>query len=132
MLKKLLLSLSLIQTGFLMYANPIHATENQQVLIEEKKLLAEKAAEARQRAYAPYSNFFVGAAIMTHDGKIYQGCNVENASYGLAICAERTAAVKAASDGVRSFKAIAVSVPGGGTPCGACRQFLNEFNPDLP
>jgi cytidine deaminase len=89
------------------------------------------AAEARRKAYAPYSHYTVGAALLTASGKVYTGANVENASYGLAICAERTAAVKAVSDGEREFLAIAVATENGGTPCGACRQVLNEFGPDM-
>lgn len=85
------------------------------------------AAEARAAAYAPYSNYHVGAAIRTVSGKIYQGCNVENASYGLCFCAERTAIVKAVSEGETDFEAIVVATDGGGTPCGACRQFIAEF-----
>src|SRR4051812_19314839 len=92
-----------------------------------KKLLA--AAKAAQRnAHAPYSKFRVGAALLTKSGKIYTGCNVENASYGLTICAERVAITKAVSDGHRHFQAIAVVCPSRQpTPCGACRQFLAEF-----
>jgi cytidine deaminase len=88
-------------------------------------------AEARHKAYAPYSHYTVGAALLTASGKVYTGANVENASYGLAICAERTAAVKAVSEGERDFVAIAVVTENGGTPCGACRQVLNEFGPDM-
>ena len=90
------------------------------------------ALEARQRAYAPYSKFLVGAAIETTSGKIFVGCNVENCSYGLTICAERTAATSAVAAGQRDFKRIALALSGAGTPCGACRQFLAEFNPQLP
>ena len=80
-------------------------------------------------AYAPYSNFKVGAAILTATGDVYTGCNIENASYGATICAERTAAVKAVSEGHRRFLKIAiVSMEGTYTyPCGMCRQFLSEF-----
>lgn len=92
-----------------------------------KNLLA--AAKAAQRqAHAPYSRFRVGAALLTKSGKIYTGCNVENASYGLTICAERVAITKAVSEGHRQFQAIAVVCPSTKpTPCGACRQFLAEF-----
>ena len=89
------------------------------------------AMKARQKAYAPYSHYLVGAALLTSSGQVYTGANVENASYGLAICAERTAAVKAVSDGERDFVAIAVVTENGGTPCGACRQVLNEFGPGM-
>ena len=90
--------------------------------------LAKIASQARTSAYAPYSKFLVGAALLTDQGAVFTGCNVENASYGLTICAERSAVFKAVSEGVRSFSAIAISLPGGGSPCGACRQVLHEFN----
>ncbi|KAG0287325.1 hypothetical protein BGZ96_008778, partial [Linnemannia gamsii] len=87
----------------------------------------------RNFSYSPYSKFRVGAALRTVDGKIYQGCNVENASYGGAICAERTAFVKAVSEGHLRFVAIAVSCDFNHyiTPCGICRQFMNEFGKNL-
>ncbi len=95
--------------------------------------LLQRAAEVRERAYAPYSNYFVGAAILATSGKIYTGCNVENASYGLTVCAERNAIFKAVSEGEREFVAIAVVTANGGSPCGACRQVIYEFmNPDAP
>lgn len=93
--------------------------------------LALIATKARASAYAPYSKFLVGAALLAKNGDVFTGCNVENASYGLTICAERTAVFKAISEGVREYSAIAISVPGGGSPCGACRQVLNEFNPSM-
>jgi len=89
------------------------------------------AAEARRKAYAPYSQYAVGAALLTASGKVFTGVNVENSSYGLSICAERTAAFKAVSEGEREFRAIAVVTENGGTPCGACRQVLSEFGPDM-
>ena len=94
-------------------------------------LLAEARA-ARKRAYAPYSRFHVGAAVAT-DAGVFSGANVENASYGLAICAERVAAASAVAAGVRRIEAVAIagSAPGPTPPCGACRQFLFEFNPDM-
>jgi cytidine deaminase len=95
--------------------------------------LLERAIAMRENAYAPYSQFAVGAALVTEDGTVFGGANVENASYGLAICAERTAAVTAVAAGHRSFQAIAIAGPETTVtaPCGACRQFLNEFNPRL-
>jgi cytidine deaminase len=86
------------------------------------------ASDMRGMAYAPYSNYYVGAAILTDSGRVYSGCNVENASYGATVCAERTAALKAVSEGDRQFSALAVAVSGdSGYPCGICRQFLSEF-----
>jgi cytidine deaminase len=98
-----------------------------------KESLIPAAAQARANAYVPYSGYKVGAALLCKSGKIYTGCNVENASYGASICAERTAAVKAVSEGDREFIALAVVADGPvpGSPCGICRQFLYEFNPDL-
>lgn len=93
--------------------------------------LAKIAVEAATRAYAPYSKFKVGAALLAENGEIYTGCNVENASYGMSICAERVAVAKAITEGVKSFQAIAVSTKGSAAPCGACRQVLAEFNPTM-
>jgi cytidine deaminase len=89
------------------------------------------AAAVRERAYAPYSRFLVGAALRTADGTIFGGCNVENASYGLTICAERNAIAQAIAAGARDFTAVAVVSANGVTPCGACRQVLVEFGPDM-
>ena len=97
------------------------------------RTLARRAAEAAQKAYAPYSGFFVGAAILGESGRIFTGCNVENASYPAGICAERTAAARAVSEGERVFRAIAIAGGPGGEisgacpPCGICRQVLSEF-----
>jgi cytidine deaminase len=93
--------------------------------------LIEKAISASQNAYAPYSGYPVGAALQTLDGVIFTGCNVENAAYPVTVCAERTALVKAVSEGYRQFEAIAVVTRNGGSPCGMCRQMLYEFAPDL-
>ena len=98
---------------------------------ESWTLLKSAAHAARQRAYAPYSGFSVGAALMTGSGEVFGGCNVENASLGLTICAERVAASSAIAAGYSDFSAMVISIPGAGTPCGACRQFLAEFNPQL-
>ena len=89
--------------------------------------LVEMARQARERAYAPYSHFPVGAALLGRSGRVYTGCNVENASYPLTICAEQTAVAKAVSEGEREFTALAVITATGATPCGACRQILREF-----
>ena len=99
----------------------------------DKKELVRLAIEARESSYSPYSNFRVGAALLTSGGKVYQGCNVENAAYGSTLCAERTALVKAISEGCRSFTRLAVVGNSADYcwPCGACRQMLYEFAPDL-
>jgi cytidine deaminase len=95
--------------------------------------LSRLAEEARKNSYCVYSNFAVGAALLTKDGKVYTGCNIENASYPAGICAERTAFCKAVSEGEREFKAIAIAggpageAPDDAYPCGVCRQFMNEF-----
>lgn len=101
---------------------------------EQKKMLVQSALQARENAYTPYSHYAVGAALLTRDGKIYQGCNIENASYGATNCAERTAFFKAVSEGGLEFAAIAIA---GGMencdpkdyayPCGVCRQVMMEF-----
>ncbi len=97
----------------------------------EIERLVRAAAQARDQAYAPHSHFYVGAAIWIPDGEIVSGCNVENASYSLSICAERVAASTAVACGYRAFQAIAIASVGGVSPCGACRQFLSEFGLDL-
>ena len=94
--------------------------------------LARAATEARHQAYAPQSHCYVGAAVLLDDGEIAVGCNVENANYSLSLCAERVAAASAVARGDRSWRAIAIASVGGGTPCGACRQFLAEFGRELP
>jgi cytidine deaminase len=94
--------------------------------------LIELATKAREQAYAPYSHYAVGAALRGKSGRVYTGCNVENAVYSLTICAERNALFKAVSEGEREFVALAVVTANGGSPCGSCRQVLAEFNPDLP
>lgn len=95
--------------------------------------LLKHARLVREMAYAPYSTYHVGAALLSASGKIYTGCNVENASYGLAVCAERNAIFKAISEGERDFVALAVVTANGGSPCGACRQVIFEFmSPDAP
>ncbi len=94
--------------------------------------LARAAIEARDQAYAPHSHFYVGASLLSHDGQIYIGCNVENASYSLSICAERVAASAAVAAGYRNWVAMAIATVGGVTPCGSCRQFLAEFGLGLP
>lgn len=100
-----------------------------------KEMLLEASISAREKAYVPYSKFPVGAALLTKDGEVIQGCNIENASFGLTNCAERTAIFKAVSEGKKEFVAIAVSgdTEGPVSPCGACRQVLAEFcEPNMP
>jgi len=95
-------------------------------------VLLHLAREAMKRSYSPYSHYPVGAAIHSTDGRIFQGCNIENASFGATICAERTAIVKAVSEGAREFDVIAIATEDTpGWPCGICRQFLSEFAPDI-
>jgi cytidine deaminase len=98
---------------------------------ETKEKLIEKAISARQWAYAPYSNYQVGAALVTSSGRIYDGVNVENAAYPTSMCAERVAVFKAVSEGEHQFEAIAVATKNGGTPCGACRQVISEFGLEI-
>jgi len=95
--------------------------------------LVQSALAARRNAYAPFSKFLVGAAIEDSEGRIFSGCNVENASYGLTVCAERNAVFKAVSEGARSFVRIAIAAETDPLtpPCGACRQVLSEFCEDL-
>ena len=96
------------------------------------EMLLELARDAMTRSYSPYSNYPVGAALLCADGRIYQGCNIENASFGLSNCGERTAIFKAISEGAMEFTAIAIaSVKSAPWPCGACRQVLNEFAPNI-
>jgi cytidine deaminase len=97
---------------------------------EQKDLLINTAREARKWAYAPYSNYRVGAAVLTSSGRLYDGVNVENAAYPTTICAERVAIFKAISEGERELEALAVVTSKGGSPCGACRQVLSEFGLD--
>jgi len=94
---------------------------------EQRQQLVETALTARRWAYAPYSKYTVGAALLTSSGVIYDGVNIENAAYPMVMCAERVAVFKAVSEGETNFIAIAVATSNGGTPCGACRQVLSEF-----
>jgi cytidine deaminase len=99
----------------------------------ESDSLVGQAREYRERAYAPYSKFLVGAALLTEAGSVFGGCNVENASYGLTICAERNAIATAIANGERAFRGIAIvtSNESFASPCGACRQFMVEFSPNM-
>ena len=102
---------------------------------EEINALVKQAIESRKMAYAPYSKYKVGAAVLGSDGKIYGGCNIENASFGLTNCAERTAIFKMVSEGCMTFRALAVvgasEEPAESGPCGACRQVISEFCEDV-
>ena len=100
------------------------------MLFQEKQALIDLANTARQRAYAPYSNYPVGAALRTKTGRIFTGVNVENAAYPQTMCAERVAVFKAVSEGEKEFEVIAVVTDNGGSPCGGCRQVLAEFGLD--
>lgn len=93
-------------------------------------VLVQAAQQVRQNAYAPYSVYRVGAAILGADGKVYVGCNVENVSFGLTVCAERNALGRMVADGCTEIAAVAVATRDGGTPCGMCRQSLWEFAPE--
>jgi cytidine deaminase len=95
--------------------------------------LMREAEVARRRSYSPYSNFPVGAALLTSDGRVIHGANVENASYGLSVCAERTALWRAVAEGLRDFEAMAVTARQGhgAPPCGSCRQVMSEFSPNM-
>jgi cytidine deaminase len=97
---------------------------------EERRALIDLANEARCRAYAPYSKYQVGVALRTKSGRIFTGCNVENAAYPTSMCAERVAIFKAVSEGEKEFEVIAVATPNGGSPCGGCRQVMAEFGLD--
>ncbi len=94
-------------------------------------MLSGRAIEASRKAYVPYSGYRVGAVLLAKNGEAFTGCNVENAAYPASICAERTALVKAVSEGQREFKTIVIATKNGGSPCGICRQMLFEFAPDL-
>lgn len=97
---------------------------------EERQFLINFANEARKRAYVPYSNYPVGAALRTKSGRIFTGVNVENAAYPTTMCAERVAVYKAVSEGEREFEVLALVTDNGGSPCGGCRQVLAEFGLD--
>lgn len=108
------------------------ARANGRARLDTRALMAQ-AVIARCSAYAPYSRFPVGAALLARDGRIILGCNVENASYGMSVCAERAAVWKAVSEGIREFEAIAITAREGhgAPPCGACRQIMQEFAPHM-
>ena len=111
--------------------NAVGMSRDEQQQISDETLLA-LAVSARERSYSPYSGYAVGAALLSADGRVFQGCNIENASFGLTNCAERTAMFKAISEGATEFTAIAISAESSAPwPCGACRQVLNEFAPDI-
>ena len=110
----------------------LESNESRYLVSDEMiETLVNAAIAAAKHAYIPYSHYPVGAALLAADGTIYGGCNVENAAFPATICAERTALVKAVSEGKRGFLAIAVVTRDGGSPCGTCRQMLHEFAPDL-
>ena len=98
-----------------------------EITTQQRNELINRALEARRFAYAPYSGYTVGAALLSISGEIYLGVNIENAAYPTSMCAERTAVFKAVSNGELAFSAIAIATENGGSPCGACRQVLSEF-----
>jgi cytidine deaminase len=98
--------------------------------LQEKQALIDVANNARERAYAPYSNYRVGSALRTRTGRVFTGINVENAAYPQTMCAERVAIYKAVSEGEKEFEAISVVTDNGGSPCGGCRQVMAEFGLD--
>jgi len=102
----------------------------ERVVVSAEELIS-KATEARELAYAPYSKYRVGSAVLASDGRICTGCNVENASYPACVCAERVALTSAVAAGHRDFVAIAVVTRDGGTPCGICRQVMAELGSDM-
>lgn len=106
-------------------------TEHPILTDDQRRSLIDQAITARQNAYVPYSQYPVGAAILTATGAVFTGCNIEIASYGATSCGERTAAFKAVSEGERVFRAVAVVTSNGAAPCGICRQVLYEFGPDM-
>jgi cytidine deaminase len=116
-----------------MTANPKEQQKQLAATDENYRNLLELAREASKKSYCPYSEFPVGAALLSGDGRVFTGCNVENASYGGTICAERTALVKAISEDCRDFSAIAVFCEKAhdAWPCGACRQFMSEFGVNI-
>jgi cytidine deaminase len=97
---------------------------------EERANLVMTSVEIRRRAYAPYSHYLVGAALLTDTGKVFTGINIENAAFPVTVCAERVAIFKAISEGEKNFRAIAVATTNGGFPCGSCRQVMAEFGLD--
>jgi len=101
------------------------------ILESQVQKLIESAQAARGQAYAPYSQYAVGAALLTENDQVFTGCNVENAVYPATCCAERVAVFKAVSEGHRRFRAIVVATENGGSPCGICRQVLREFAPNM-
>ncbi|MBR2822215.1 MAG: cytidine deaminase [Clostridia bacterium] len=109
----------------------VGVTREGKAAVSDETLLA-LARDAMTRSYSPYSHYPVGAALLAADGRVFQGCNIENASFGATICAERTAMVKAVSEGARQFETIAIATRDTpGWPCGICRQFMSEFSPDI-
>lgn len=98
---------------------------------EHEQTLVRMATAARERAYAPYSRYAVGAVVLTAQGEMFSGCNIENATYPATVCAERVAIFKAVSEGQQQLTAIAVVTENGGSPCGICRQVMSEFAPDM-
>lgn len=110
--------------------NQLRRNRLAEITEQQRTELVQRALQAMQRAYEPYSKYPVGAALLTETGQIFEGVNVENAAYPVGMCAERSAVFAAVTSGQQAFKAIAVASRNGGTPCGACRQVLAEFGLD--
>lgn len=126
-MKKQLLTLCLL-IGSLCFMSTSLASQE---LSEKEIELLENAHQARKNAYAPYSQYFVGSSLSTKEGKTFSGHNIENASYGLSMCAERTAIFNAITHGHQDIDTMVVVTKDGGMPCGACRQVMSEFNPNM-
>ena len=120
------------ESAYLLVHSLCHLMGYDHVKEADQKTMLMLAREAMKRSYSPYSRYPVGAALHAKDGRIFTGCNIENASLGATICAERTAMVKAVSEGAREFDVIAIATGDTpGWPCGICRQFMSEFSPDI-
>ncbi len=138
-LKKISFIVCLLFSGYcfsnssdaLIAKTPPNQRSEKDTKLNAQQELINSAKEARKNAYCPYSHYQVGAAVKTKNKKVYRGVNVENASYGMTICAERSAVFNAVTNGDKNIESIAIVTKDGGAPCGGCRQVLNEFNPDM-
>ena len=131
MLKKTLMLSSLLLFAIFPLRGAEPDNDMKTLDLQMKTKLIDAARTAQAKAYAPYSNYFVGASVLTESGQVISGANIENASYSLTICAERVAIFRALMESSSKIEAIAVVTENGGAPCGACRQVMNEFNPNM-